>query len=419
MAKTNNSQILSVVHPVCCGLDVHKDHVSACLLSTDENGHPISEIREFRTFTEDLFNLRDWLTTHDCPISAIESTGVYRHPVHNVPEGHIEVILVNARHIKNVPGRKTDIADSEWLAGLLRHGLLRGSFLLPGDARRWRELWGMRQSYVRTVGDFRRRVHKTLQCANIKIDSVVSDLFGVTGRNLMKLLIRRQSDITPDEIEQCARGPLRNKTQELCGSVRGFFTSHHAHVLSALLQTVGDPEAQIEAVTRTLRSVMTDHDAIIARSDKIPGINEIGAMGILSHSGTDLSAFPTAEAFCSRMGLCPGNNESAGKRHSGKPAVRKHPLKTLFTEPARTAIKKKDSYYKEKFHRLKAGRGAKRAITAIAHKLAKAVYYVLRNGEDYRELGKDYPDQLNRSARLERLHSRAKTMGFVPVPADV
>jgi transposase len=415
MAETNNSQILSVVYPVCCGLDVHKKHVSACLLHTDESGEIISEIREFQTFTDDLMNLRDWLVTHDCPIAAIESTGVYWRPVHNVLEGHLEVILVNARHVKNVPGRKTDIHDAKWLSGLLRYGLLRGSFILPREVRQWRELWAIRQSYVRTVGDFRRRIHKNLQCANIKIDSVVSDLFGVTGRNLMKLLIARQSDITLEEIDNCTRGTLRSKSEELYRSIKGFFTNHHAYILSTLLQTVESLEAQIETITRTLRSMMTNHDSNITKLDKIPGINEIGAMGILSQLGVDLSAFPTVEAFCSWQGLCPGNNESAGKRHSGKPVVRKHPLKTLFIELAWTAIKKKGSYYKEKFHRLKARRGAKRAITAIAHKLAKAVYHVLKKGEDYRELGEAYLDQRNKSAKLNRLRAQARTLGFVLV----
>jgi transposase len=419
MAKTKDSQILTVVHPTCCGLDVHKDHVSACVLSTDENGHALSEVREFRTYTDDLHRLRDWLAAHDCPVVAIESTGVYWRPVHNVLEGHQQVILVNARHVKNVPGRKTDIADSKWLAGLLRHGLLKQSFILPQNARQWRELWTIRQSYVRTVGDFRRRVHKTLQCANIKIDSVVSDLFGATGRNLMKLLISRKTDISLDEIEQCARGTLKMKSEELHRSIKGFFTDHHANLLSTLLNTVESLEAQIGELTGTLRSMMTDHDELIARLDKIPGINEIGAMGVLSHVGVDLTPFPTVEAFCSWQGLCPGNNESAGKRHSGKPAVRKHPLKTLLIELAWTAIKTKGSYYKDKFHRLKARRNAKRAITAIAHKLAIAVYQVLRYGREYRELGETYLDQRNQSAKLKRLRAQAKTMGFTLVPLPI
>lgn len=417
MAKTNDSQIISVVHPICCGLDVHKDSVSACILSTAENGEVLSEIRQFSTFTEALFDLRDWLCANDCPVAAIESTGVYWHPVHNVLEGHVEVVLVNARHVKNVPGRKTDIRDAKWLGGLLRHGLLKGSFILPRDARQWRELWAVRQSYVRTVGDFRRRIHKTLQCANIKIDSVVSDLFGVTGRNLMKLLISRHCDITLQEIEQCCRGTLKSKSEELYGSVKGFFTNHQAYVLSTLLQTVEILEAQIDNVTRTLRSMMTELDPHIVRLDTIPGINEIGAMGVLSHVGADLTAFPSPGAFCQWQGLCPGNNQSAGKRYSGRPIVRKHPLKTLFIELAWTAIKSKDSYYKEKFHRLKARRGAKRAITAIAHKLAKAVYYVLKYGKHYQELGRAYLDRLNKTAKVNRIRAQAMTMGFILVPA--
>jgi transposase len=416
MAKTKDSQILTVVHPTCCGLDVHKDHVSVCLLSTDETGHALSELREFRTYTDDIHRLRDWLVAHECPVAAIESTGVYWRPVHNVLEGHLEIILVNARHVKNVPGRKTDIADSKWLAGLLRHGLLKGSFILPQDARQWRELWTTRQSYVRTVGDFRRRIHKTLQCANIKIDSVVSDLFGATGRSLMKLLILRKADISLDEIEQCARGTLKKKVQELHRSIQGFFTDHHSNLLALLLQTVENLEAQIEQITCTLRGMMTDNAAQIARLDKIPGINEIGAMGVISHVGVDLTSFPTVQAFCSWQGLCPGNNESAGKRHSGRPAVRKHSLKTLFIELAWTAIKTKGSYFKDKFHRLKARRGAKRAITAIAHKLAIAVYYVLRYGRDYRELGEAYLDQRNKTAKVNRLRAQAQNMGFALVP---
>ncbi|MEN6509404.1 MAG: IS110 family transposase [Smithella sp.] len=416
MIKTNDSQILSVVHPICCGLDVHKDQVSACLLFTDETGQPASEIKEFKTFTDDLFSLRDWLIAHECPILAMESTGVYWRPIHNVLEHHLEVILVNARHVKNVPGRKTDISDCKWLAGLLRHGLLKGSFILPQYAREWRELWGVRQSYVRTTGDFGRRIHKILQCANIKIDSVVSDLFGATGRNLMKLLIRRQSDITLEEIEQCARGKLRQKTLELHRSIKGFFSNHHAHLLSTLLTTVEYLEAQIEAVTRRLRALMADHAPLIERLDEVPGINEIGAMGILSHIGIDLKAFPTEDAFCSWQGICPGNNESAGKRHHGKPTVRKHPLKTLLIELAWTSIKKKGSYYKEKFHRLKARIGAKCAITAIAHKLAKAIYHIVKEGASYRELGEEFLSRQKTAARLNRLRFQAKALGYLLTP---
>ena len=225
-------------------------------------------------------------------------------------------------------------------------------------------------------GIFRRRIHKTLQCANIKIDSVVSDLFGVTGRNLMKLLIHQQSNVTLAQIEQCCRGTLRSKSEKLYGSIKGFFTNHHSYVLSTLLETVETLEAQIENITRALRSMMTDYNPPIARLDTIPGINEIGAMGVLSHVGAYLAAFPSAAAFCQWQGLCPGNNQSADKRYSGKPVVRKHPLKTLFIE------------------------------------LAQSIMY-LKYGKDFQELGPAYLDRLNKSAKSNPLRAQASAMGFI------
>ena len=183
-----DTTFIQIVHPVCCGLDVHKKKISACLITIDEQGKEQYEIKEFGTFTNDLFVMRKWLTDNNCPIVAMESTGVYWRPVHNVLEGFMEVILVNAKHIKNVPGRKTDISDSKWLAGLLRHGLLRGSFIPPKEIRKWRELTRLRRIYTESLADYKRRIHKLFETANIKIDSVVSDLFGVTGRNLISLL---------------------------------------------------------------------------------------------------------------------------------------------------------------------------------------------------------------------------------------
>jgi len=188
MTKKLDTTFIQIVHPVCCGLDVHKKKISACLITIDEQGKEQYEIKEFGTFTNDLFVMRKWLTDNNCPIVAMESTGVYWRPVHNVFEGFMEVILVNARHIKNVPGRKTDISDCKWLAGLLRHGLLRGSFIPPKEIRQWRELTRLRRSYTESLADYKRRIHKLFETANIKIDSVVSDLFGVTGRNLISLL---------------------------------------------------------------------------------------------------------------------------------------------------------------------------------------------------------------------------------------
>ena len=185
MTKKLDEQFVSIIHPICCGLDIHKKKISACLITVDSSGNEESIIKEFGTFTNDLLELRDWLLEYECPIVAMESTGIYWRPVHNVLEGFMEVVLVNARHIKNVPGRKTDISDSKWLAGLLRHGLVKGSFIPDKDVRQWRELTRLRRTYTESLGDYKRRVHKLFETANIKIDSVVSDLFGVTGRNFL------------------------------------------------------------------------------------------------------------------------------------------------------------------------------------------------------------------------------------------
>ncbi len=224
MTKSFSSTFIQIIHPVCCGLDVHKDKISACLITLDDNGKEKYEIKEFSTFSKDLLKMKKWLIKNDCPILAMESTGVYWHPIHNIIEGTMEVILVNARHIKNVPGRKTDISDSKWLAGLLRHGLLRGSFIPPENIREWRELTRLRKTYTESFADYKRRVHKLFITANIKIDSVVSDLFGLTGRNLINLLCN-EADMTLKNIETCTKGSLKKKSLELYESLQAFSKS--------------------------------------------------------------------------------------------------------------------------------------------------------------------------------------------------
>ena len=235
MTRNNDSKILSVVHPICCGLDVHKKIIVATLISNNSSGSEDSLTKEFGTFTDELEELRNWLLSHECLVVAMESTGIYWRCVHNILEADFEVILVNARHVKNVPGRKTDIEDSRWLAGLLRHGLLRGSFIPPKKVRQWRELSRLRRKNRDTLSDYKRRTHKLFESANIKIDSVASDLFGVTGRNLMTLLMTGPEEVTLKDIEQCARGSLRDKASELHRSVQGFFEEHHRFQLIVLV----------------------------------------------------------------------------------------------------------------------------------------------------------------------------------------
>jgi len=416
MSRGNDNEILSIVHQVCCGLDVHKEQISATLLMNQRDGILREEVKEFGTFTDDLYELREWLLENECPVVAMESTGVYWRPVHNVLEDMCEVILVNARHVKKVPGRKTDISDSRWLAGLLRHGLLRGSFIPERHIRVWRDLSRIRKKYVQNLSDYKRRVHKLFESANIKIDSVVSDLFGVTGRNLMDLLVSGH-EITLSDVETCAKGTLRTKTFELFKSIKGFFTEHHRFLLVSMLDVVKLLERQIERVHKRLGKLLSNRRDKVRMLMEIPGIDEVSAHAILSETGDTLEQFDTAASLACWAGLCPGNNESAGKRHSGKSPVKKHHLKTIMTEVSWGAVKKKGSYYREKYYRLKARRGSKKAIIAIAHRIIKAVFVVLKYGTPYRELGEDYLIHHNREGRLRNLTKKAAKLGYTLVPA--
>jgi len=416
MTQKDDSKIIEVVHPICCGLDVHKKNIAACVIFPGKDGVDQYDIKEFGTFTDELQRLRSWLLEHGCPVVAMESTGIYWRPIHNVLEDTVHVILVNARDIKNVPGRKTDIGDSKWLAGLLRHGLLRGSFIPSKAVREWRDLTRLRKKYVQTVGDYKKRTHKLFESANIKIDSVVSDLFGVSGRNLINLLVSGRQPLTLLDIEGCVRGKLRGKEEELYRSIQGFFSDHHRFILKRLLKTVVVLEKEIAGFDKQIRRLMKDQKELLERMKKAAGISDVSACDILAELGPDLSDFRTDAALASWSGLCPGNNESAGKRKSGRSPVRKHHLKTIMVEVAWAAVKKKGSYFKDKYYRLKARRGAKKAIVAIAHRIMLGIYHVIKDGVEFRDLGEDYLTERNKSRKISYLRRQAQVMGYNLVP---
>ena len=415
MTKKTDTTFIKVVHPVCCGLDVHKKKISACLITMDGNGHEQYEIEEFGTFTNDLLAMRQWLSENGCPIVAMESTGVYWRPVHNVLEGFMEVILVNARHIKNVPGRKTDISDAKWLAGLLRHGLLRGSFIPPKEIRQWRELTRLRRTYTESLADYKRRVHKLFETANIKIDSVASDLFGVTGRNLISLLCEG-SELSLENVKLNAKRGLKSKAKELHRSITGFFEDHHRFQLIGMMELIENFEGKISEITERLDTLTVEHQDLLDRLDEIPGIDKKSAQSIVSEIGVTLDEFVCMAALASWAGLCPGNNESAGKRKSGRTSVRSHPLKTILIEVAWAAVKKKGSYYRVKYFKLKSRRGPKKAIVAIAHRISKALYNIIKNGQRFKDLGEHYLTVQTRQRAINNIKQRAKQLGYELVP---
>lgn len=412
MATKNDSTVLSVVHPVCCGLDVHKKKISACLLGAGVTKDESVMIREFGTFTDDIEQLRTWLAEHECPIVAMESTGVYWRPVHNILEGEVEVILVNARHVKNVPGRKTDIEDSRWLAGLLQHGLLRGSFIPAKEIRTWRELSRSRRKNTEAIGDYKRRVHKLFESANIKIDSVVSDLFSMTGRNLISRLISSSCVLSLTDVQECAKGSLRDKVQELYRSIHGFFEEHHRFLLASMMRILKTLEQENEEISARMKELMQAQQDLLSRLDEVPGISELSAQYVLSELGPELDTFPSSAALASWAGLCPGNNESAGKRKSGRSPVKKHHLKSIMIEVAWAAVKKKGSYYRDKYWRLRYRLGPKKAIVAIAHRIIKALYAIIKHGERYKELGEDYLAQRSNVNKLVKIRKEAKAFGY-------
>ncbi len=355
--------------------------------------------------------MRDWLIENQCPIVAMESTGIYWRPLHNILEKHITTIIVNARHFKNVPGRKTDISDSKWLAQLLQYGLLRGSFVPAEHVRDWRELERNRRKLTQHISDNKRRSHKVLEIANIKIDSVTSDLFCVTGRLLMNYLCESEK-ITPEGVYSCLKRTLKQKASELYRALNGFFRDHHRFELKQLGDTIAFLETKVEKITQRLIFLMSDHKDLLKRLAEIPGVGEFSAQSILGELGTDLSSFANENTLSSWAGLSPGNNESAGKRYSGKSPVRKHPLKEILIEVAWAAIKKNGSYFKEKYYQLKARRGAKKAIVAIAHRILKAIYFIIKDGQSYKELGERFLQKKQKHKKMNRLKRYAKELGF-------
>jgi transposase len=349
----------------------------------------------------------------------MESTGVYWKPVHHILEATSRVILVNARHIKNVPGRKTDVSDSRWLAGLLRHGLLKGSFIPREHVRQWRDFTRLRKVYVENLSDYKRRVHKLFESANIRIDSVISDLFGVTGRNLIDRLADG-GEISLQDVMRCTRGHLKNRTkaQELFRSIQGFFTEHHRFQLVSMLTVIEHLEKQIEVVQGKVNGLLGDYEGKVKMLKEVPGIEEVSSHAILGEIGDTLDEFDSERSLAAWAGLCPGNNESAGKRFHGRSPVKKHPFRTIMVEVAWGAVRKKGSYYREKYYRLRARMGGKKAIVAIAHKIVKAVFHILKHGRPYRELGEHYLIELTHEMRRKSLEKQAAKLGFVLVPTE-
>ena len=401
---------MEVIYPRCCGLDIHKKSVVACLIITEPGQKPVKETRTFRTMTADLLALADWLSDMGCTHVAMESTGVYWRPIYNLMEGLFELLLVNAQHIKAVPGRKTDVKDADWIAELLRHGLLRGSFVPSRPQRQLRELTRHRTTLVQERARTINRMQNVLEDANIKLASVVTDIRGVSARSMLEALIAGERDLSV--MAELARGRMRSKRAELEEALRGHFLPHHSFLLTEHLSHIDYLDEAIDRVSQAIEEHLADEQEAIALLDTIPGVSQRTAEILIAEIGTDMSRFPSAKHLASWAGMCPGQHESAGKRLSGKTRKGSRWLRQVLVEIAHVAAKTKDTYLAAQYRRIAARRGKKRALIALGHTVLVIAYQLLTRKMPYHDLGVAYFDKLEQNRVQRRLVRRLERMGY-------
>jgi len=401
---------MDILYPCCCGLDIHKRNVTACLIADDPGGRSRKEVRTFGTMTDELLALADWLAGAGCTHVAMESTGVYWKPIYNLLEADFTLLLVNAQHIKAVPGRKTDARDCEWIADLLQHGLLRGSFVPTREHRELRELVRYRTALVRERADEANRVQKTLEGANIKLASVATDIMGKSGRAMLAALIDGTTD--PATVAALAKGRLREKRAELARALQGYIAPHQRFLLVEQLSHIDTLEEAIGRVSAEIAARMEPVADQLAALDTIPGVSQRVAEILLAEIGSDMAQFPSAHHLASWAGMCPGNNESAGKRKSGRTRKGNPWLRSILVEAARAAAHTKGTYLSAHYHRLAKRRGSKRAAVAVGHTILVIAYHLLKEGTTYTDLGGDYFDQRDRQLVERRLVRRLEGLGY-------
>ncbi|MCL4557491.1 MAG: IS110 family transposase [Deltaproteobacteria bacterium] len=389
-----------------CGLDVHKETVVACVMGSGIK----KEIRTYSTMTGELYKMKEWLKGLGVTHVAMESTGVYWKPIFNILEDSFEVILVNARHIKNVPGRKTDVKDCEWICKLLRSGLVNGSFIPPRDIRELRDLTRYRRKLIEAISAEKNRVQKVLEDANIKLSSVVTDSFGTSGSEIIEELMR--GELTIDQMAGLARGKLIKKKEKLKQALQGYFTAHHKFMIQVSLNHISAIEQQIAALDAAIDEKLKKHEKEYQLLQTIPGVKEHGASSIIGEIGTEMDKFASEDHLSSWAGISPGNNESAGKKRSGHTTHGDTFLKSILVECAWAAVRTKNTYLKGKYHSLAGRRGKKRALIAVGHKILIMCYHIIKYKQSYKELGADYLIQ-QRKQQIVRSHVRMlKKLGY-------
>jgi len=401
---------MDIIYTHCAGLDVHKKTVVAAKVVSGEAGELQRETRTFGTMTADLLALSDWLLGAGVTHVAMESTGEYWKPIYNILENNFEILLVNAQHIKAVPGRKTDVKDAEWIAELLRHGLVSASFVPPVGQRELRELTRYRSTFVRERAMLINRVQKLLEDANIKLASVASNVMGVSGRAILQALI--EGSATSEQMADLAKGRLREKHEALSQALDGRVKAHHRFVLSELLAQIENLDESIQRFDEQIEVYCRPFEAAVELLDTIPGVARNTAEILVSEIGTDMQRFPTANHLAAWAGVAPGNNESAGKQRSGRTRQGNQPLKVALVQMAHAAARTKNTYLSAQYHRLAGRRGKKRAIIAVAHSILVIAYCMLQRHEAYRDLGGNYFEKRRPEATANSLKRRLEELGY-------
>lgn len=397
---------MQVLHARCCGLDVHKKSITACVITPEGK-----EIRTFDTMTEDIISLANWVEGKGCTIVAMESTGVYWKPIYNLLElRKIEVLVVNAQHIKMVPGRKTDVKDAEWIANLLQHGLVKGSYIPDREQRELRELTRYRRSLVEEKSREINRIQKVLEGANIKLSSVASDTMGVSARSMIEAIINGVDD--PQKLSLLAKGRMKSKKDKLERALYGLVGPHQKMILSAQLEHFDFLDKKIALLDREVAERMQPFEEDLELMDTITGIGQRSAQAILAEIGTDMSRFATDCHISSWAGMAPGNNESAGKRKSGRTRKGNNFLRSTLIQAAHAAARSKDTYLSAQYHRIAARRGEKRAAVAVGHSILVIIYHMLKNRMPYTELGANYFDKRREKATVDRAVKRLESLGY-------
>ncbi len=401
---------MQVIYHRCGSLDVHKKTVVACVMCSQQDGSVFKQVRTFPTTTAGLLALSDWLEQLQVTVVAMESTGVYWRPVFNILEEGRTIILVNAQHMKAVPGRKTDVKDAEWLADLLRHGLLKASSIPPAPFRDLRDLSRYRKSLVLQRAQQGNRLQKVLETANIKLSSVASNVLGKSGRDMLEAIVGGEQD--SEVLADLARGLLRKKLPQLREALEGCVQPHHRFLIKSILAHVDFLEEALENVQKEIEERLTPFEEATTLLTSIPVMGQVAAAVILSEIGTDMERFASDKHIASWAGVCPGNKQSAGKRLSGQTTKGNVALRVILCELAQTIARGKDNYLSAYYHRQARRLGKKRAILAVAHKLLVIIYHVLKSGKPYEELGADYYDKLD-TTRLQEHHvRRLQQLGF-------